>query len=320
MALVVVLLLFAQSVEELYRRGVMLLKEGAIEEAARPLEEAARLQPDWPFIWLAMADLRLRQNRFQEAEDFAQKAAKLAPADPAVTMGRAMLHSRLAKAASSPESTVAHWKEAIRLDPRRESYRIALGQFLLDARADKAAEAELRESVAAFPKTAEFHRLLGLALYAQGRNAGAIDAFIQAIDLDPRQESYYAGLETLLPDAGDRKGVILDRLKKFAGANPDKAMGPYLLALLVPEQSETLLRKAISIDARFWPAYFELHKPVWQRGDVPETIRLLTKVIELNPEYAPAHYRLAQAYAKAGKLADARREFDVHHRLTVKTR
>ena len=320
MALILLLSLLAQPAgEDLYQRGVMLLKQNSINEAAAALEQAARQQPEWPFVWLAIGEVRLRQNRFAEAEAAAQKAARLAPADPAVAKGRGMLHARLAQAADQPESAVGHWNEAVRLDPQRDAYRIAFAQFLLDKRAEKAAEAELREAIAAFPKNPELRRLLGLALYAQGRNAEAIDAFISAIDLTPNEESYYAGLETLLPDAGDRTAAIRDRLRKFISAHPDKALGPYLLALVSPEQQEGLLRKAIAIDARFWPAYFELHKPVWQRGDVSEAIRLLEKVLELNPEYAPAQYRLGQAHAKAGNRESARRAFEAHHKLTTKS-
>jgi tetratricopeptide (TPR) repeat protein len=316
MALILVLLLLAQSADDLYRRGVILLKQNSIEEAARLLEEAAREQPDQPFIWLALGEVRLRQKRFADAEDCAEKAARPGPADPAIAKGRGMLHSRLAQAADSPESAVTHWKEAVRLDPQREAYRVALAHFLLKKRAEKAAEAELREAVSAFPKNAELQRLLGLALYAQGRNSAAIDAFLTAIDLAPQEESYYAGLETLLPDAGNRISDIRERLRKFISSNPEKALGPYLLALASPEQSERLLQQAIAMDARFWPAYFELHKSVWQRGNVAETIRLLEKVVELNPDYAPARYRLAQAYAKAGNREAARKEFEAHHRLS----
>ncbi len=318
MALILLLSLLAQAAnEDPYRRGVMLLKQNSIEEAAAALEEAVRQQPDWPFIWLAIGEVRLRQNRFAEAEAAAEKAQRLAPDDPVVAKGRSMLHARLAQAPVQPESAVRHWKEAIRLDPLREAYRSGFAQFLLDKRAEKAAEAELREAVAAFPKSPELRRLFGLALYAQGRNVEAIDAFITAIDLAPNEESYYAGLETLLPDAGDRISAIRDRLGRFTEAHPDRALGSYLLALVTPEQREGLLQRAIAIDAAFWPAYFELHKTVWRRGDVTETIRLLQKVLELNPEYAPAHYRLAQAHAKAGNREAARRAFEAHHKLTT---
>ena len=52
-------------------------------------------------------------------------------------------------------------------------------QFLLDKRAEKAAVAELREALAAFPKNPELHQLLGLALYAPGRNVEAIDSLVR---------------------------------------------------------------------------------------------------------------------------------------------
>jgi tetratricopeptide (TPR) repeat protein len=319
MALVLLLALLWQAAEDPYQKGLILLKQNAIAEAAQALEEAARQNPAWPFVWLAMADVRLRQGRFREAEQNEQKAARLAPSDPAVSRARAMLHSRLASLADGG-AAAAHWQEAIRLDGQREAYRLAFAQFLLNRRAEKKAETELRLAAAAFPKNPEFHRLLGLALYAQGRNEAAIDCFLRAIDLAPEEDTYYASLETLMPDAGMRAGAIGERLERFMKAHPGKPLGAYLLALLRPERAEALLKEAIATEPRFWPAYYELHKICWQRGDLAETIQLLEKVVELNSEYPAAHYKLGQVYAKIGNHERARREFELHHKLTTQSK
>ncbi len=171
-ALVLALLLFGA--EEWLQKGIAALKAGNVVEARAALEEAVKLAPGEPVMWLAVADARLRSGEAGLAVEAMEQAGRLAPGSPMVERGRDMFARRMGE----------------------------VGQGLLDARQEKRAEAVLQVAVKAFPKQAELWRLLGLALYAQGRNAAAVTAFVAAIDLAPEEESLYAGLETLLPGGG----------------------------------------------------------------------------------------------------------------------
>lgn len=279
MALVLALLLFGA--EEWLQKGIAALKAGNVVEARAALEEAVKLAPGEPVMWLAVADARLRSGEVGLAVAAMEQAGKLAPGSPMVERGRGMFARRMGE----------------------------VGQGLLDARQEKRAEAVLQVAVKAFPKEAELWRLLGLALYAQGRNAGAVAAFVAAIDLAPEEESLYAGLETLLP-AGK---AVEARLAKYVAGHAGSALGWYLLGL--ERGAEALWEKAWNLDAKFWPAAFALHK----RAEPERAIKLLERVVELNPEYAPAYYALAQLYGKQGareKASAARRR---HHELVAGT-
>lgn len=270
-------LLLQVAAEEWLAKGLEALKAGHANEARIALEEGVRQAPGQPVMWLAVAEARLRTGDAAAAVTAMDQAGRLAPGSAMVQKGRAMFARRLGET----------------------------GQSLLDARQEKRAEAVLREAVKAYPGEAELWRLLGLAVYAQGRNAEAVAAFVKAIDLAPEEETLYAGLETLLP-AGPE---VERRLAGYAARHAESAMGWYLLGL---ERGDVgLFEKAWALDARFWPAAFALH-----RSAAPgRAVALLERVVELNPEYAPAYYALAQLYAKAGEREKALAARKRHHAL-----
>jgi tetratricopeptide (TPR) repeat protein len=273
------LLLLQVGAEDWLAQGLQALKAGHISEARIALEEAVRQAPGQPVMWLAVAEARLRTGDAAEAVAAMEQAGRLAPGSAMVQRGRAMFARRMGES----------------------------GQGLLDARQEKRAEGVLRAAVKAYPQEAELWRLLGLALYAQGRNADAVAAFVKAIDLAPDEETLYAGLETLLP-AGPE---VERRLAGYAERHAGSAMGWYLLGL---ERGDAALwEKAWQLDARFWPAAYALHRVVAPG----RAVALLERVIELNPDYAPAYYALAQLYAKAGQRERALAARKRHHALTT---
>jgi tetratricopeptide (TPR) repeat protein len=143
----------------------------------------------------------------------------------------------------------------------------------------------------------------------------ALDVFLKAIDADPDIESAYASLEVLLPDAGQRAPEIIAKLRRFSERHPESPIGPFLLALIEPEKSEVMLRQAIRVAPGFWPAYFELHKVLKAREQWEEAAAALEKTAELNADYAPAHYALAEYYNRKGDRVRAARERELHHKL-----
>lgn len=284
MALVLAFFLLAATADELFQRGVLALKQNDTPAARAALEEAVQLAPREPMMWLAVAEARLRSGDAAQAAQAVAQATKLAPSDPVVQKGRELFERRLL------------------------SFQIDQGRALLDARQEKRAEAGLRDALKTHTKEAELHRLLGLALYAQGRNEAAIDSFLRAIDLAPEVEALYAGLETLLPNDA-RRAAVEARLKPYAAKNPNSPLGWYLLALATGDQAQ--LEHALQVDPTFWPAAFALHAYV----PAERAIQLLETVTAQNPNYAPAYYALAQLYAKAGDRAKALAARKRHHEL-----
>jgi tetratricopeptide (TPR) repeat protein len=271
-----------------YRFGLVLLKEGKLDEARQRLEWAAKLDPKYPMIRSALG----------------------------------LLHESLAKAAAPHDAPTAakEFQEAIRLDPTRAVYYLELAQLFLEHDTAEPAALVLNNAARRFPNNAEVLRLLGLADYAQGKTQEALDAFLKAIDADPDVESTYASLEVLLPDAQQRRPEVIAKLQSFSERRPASPIGPFLLALLEPEKSEALLRRAIRAAPGFWPAHFELYKLLKAQEKWDEAAEALRKSVALNPDYAPAHYALAEYYARKGDRARAAQEREQHHKLLAEQR
>jgi tetratricopeptide (TPR) repeat protein len=168
-----------------------------------------------------------------------------------------------------------------------------------------------------FPGEAELLRLQGLAFYALGRKQEALASFLAAMDAAPGDEMAYASVETLLGDAGDQLPQVYERLNRFSALRPDSPLAPFLLALASssPQDQERLLRKAIALDAGFWPAYFELHRRLREQGKRQEAIDALEATLRLNPNHEGAHFALAELYLEAGDREKARAHRMEHHRL-----
>ena len=277
-----------RNAEVAYRFGLVLIKQGKLEDARRRLESAAKLDPKFPFVWSALG----------------------------------LLHDSLAKAAARNDAPAAakEFQEAIRLDPTRASYYLQLAQLFLDHDTSEPAEIVLKNAARRFPNNADVLRLLGLADYAQGKTQEALDAFLKAIDADPDAESAYASLQVLLPDAQPRLPEIMAKLRKFSERHPESPIGPFLLALVEPQKAEALLRTAVRAAPGFWPAYFELYKLLNAQERSDEAAAALQRTVELNADYAPAHYALAEYYNRKGDRARAAQERELHHKLLADQR
>ncbi len=312
-----------------YRRGVTLLREKKFAEAAGQLEAAARLSPGVAPVWLAVAHARLETGRVAEARAAAAEARKLGAADSNIARGLATFYRQLAKkllAAREPSGAVEAWQEAIALAPGDASPYAELAGLFLDHRTPEPAIAVLTAALARIPNDADLLRLQGLAHYAAGENAKAIEAFLRLMDLAPDAEESYTTVETLLPEAGDQLPGITARLRRYSSARPSSPVGHFLLAqaLAVSEpgtsQIETLLREAIRVEPKFWPAHFEVHKALLARGAVRDAAGALERAVELNPDYAPARYALAQVYAALEDRIRAAAERRAHHALVTRER
>jgi tetratricopeptide (TPR) repeat protein len=272
-------------------------------------------------VWLAAAQARLRSDDLAAAGNALQQAQANAGKDPAIAPALARFHHQLGRACAEkqkPAEAVEHLQNAIALEPGQAVFYADLGGIFLDHRTPEPAELILAAGVKRLPKEPELWRLLGVAQYAQGKTELAISSFLQAIAINPDLESAYASFETLLPEAGDRLPEIQQKLRGFLQRRPESPVGPYLLALSLPEDSaerEPLLRKATQAADDFWPAHFELHKKLKAEERWKEAVLTLEKTLRLNSTYAPAHYALAEIYARLGDRARARQEREIHHKL-----
>ena len=304
-------------------RAMALVSAGNLEAAAAMLQDLETQNPNDPDPAYRLGLVLLKEGKLDDSSHHLKLAAKLGPNRPLILAALGLVHHSLAQAADARNdapTAAKEFQEAIRLDPSRPLYYIDLAQLLLDHETAEPAEVVLRNALQRFPGNPIILRLLGLADYAQGNTQQALDSFLKLTDAAPDSESAYGSLEVLLPDAGARLPEIITRLQGFSSRQTTSPIGPYLLALVVPEQTETLLRQAVQRAPDFWPAYFELHKVLKAQNKWEESEAALVKTIQLNPESAAAHYALAECYNRKGDRVHAAQERELHHRLMAMQR
>jgi tetratricopeptide (TPR) repeat protein len=74
------------------------------------------------------------------------------------------------------------------------------------------------------------------------------------------------------------------------------------------DEAIVALERAAQLEPRSPDPSFELGKIYKSKQDWPNARKAFEHVVELNPQFAPAHYQLSQVYAHLGLQADAQKE------------
>src|SRR5262245_41916351 len=273
-----------------YRLGLVLLKQKKMDEAARVLEEATRIEPGFVFGWLALGDVHLRRGNRPQAAAAAARAQKLAGESAAAWKALEMLEARLGDAVAQAQAL----QTLTSLTPQDRDAYVRLVNLLLEHRTAEPARMVAQSALRRFPGDAELLRLEGLACYGLGRKQEALRSFLAAMDAAPLDDLAHASVETLLGDAGDQLPQVIESLQRFSERRPDSPLGPFLLSLTAgsPQDRLNLLKRAIATDASFWPAWFELHRLLREQGNRQEAIEALESTLRLNANHEGAHFAL----------------------------
>ena len=143
---------------------------------------------------------------------------------------------------------------------------------------------ELRAAIHAKPDYAEAHYTLGTVLKQEGKLQDAAAELREAIRLQPD----FAGAHTTL-------AAVFRQMGDPAGAATESRLGEQI------SKDKTNLQGAT----------FNTNsgKRLLQVGDLEGAISQFRSAIKLAPDYAPAHFQLAEALRRKGDKAEAEKEF-----------
>jgi tetratricopeptide (TPR) repeat protein len=173
------------------------------------------------------------------------------------------------------------------------------------------AEAErlYRQVLAAEPRNADAHHLLGLLALVEGRPEQAIEHFSRAIDCNPAAALFHGHLGAALQAAGRtleavnsyREAVRID--PRSASAHND--LGSALDAAGRGTEAEACYREALRLDPQFAEAYNNLGNVLQDRQDYAEAQRAFQAAAQLRPDLAEVHFNLGNCLAKQQNLSAA---------------
>jgi tetratricopeptide (TPR) repeat protein len=331
---------------EAYRRlGQLLVEGGKAGEALPYLEQAFHLNPgDYENTYeLALAyddagqyeHARTQIRALLAMQDKAgqERARQDFPSQNKGRQEQAELDHLLGdveEKLGDPLEAVREYQRAAELDPS-EPNLFDWGTDLLMHRAFEPAIEVFTKGNRSFPRSARMLAGLGVAWYARGSYDQAAQRLCEASDLNPDDPEPYLFMGKMQSVEATRSECLGERLGRFAGLQPENALANYYFALSLWHrregsenaeklaQVESLLDKTIHLDPKFDAGYLQLGILYSERGDSAKGIAAYQKAIEANPELEEAHYRLAQAYSRAGEKVKAQTELQLYDRLSKKT-
>ena len=170
--------------------------------------------------------------------------------------------------------------------------------------------ASLKKAKAENPDDGEAVQLLGLSYYLSGHPGDAIAPLEKVQTWFPSANvdaAYILGICYIqTKDYAHARGAFA----KMFGVAPDSAASYLFTARMLLRQdfgpvAEEYAAKAVSLDAKLPLAHHLLGELDLYHSKIPEAIVEFQKELDLNPGYAPAYYRLADAYSRIQKFDEA---------------
>jgi tetratricopeptide (TPR) repeat protein len=166
------------------------------------------------------------------------------------------------------------------------------------------------------PHSARGYQVMGQVAASEGNWQKAVDAYRQAIRLDPSLAGVRLDLAVQLllhsPDVDAWKEALAE-LQGELKINPGSAEAHYELGEVYrkhqdPEGAISEFREALRLRPSFVEARLELAKALRQQNQKQEALAVLEPAREAAPDNAAVRFLLAQLYRELSRPADARRE------------
>ena len=197
--------------------------------------------------------------------------------------------------------------------------------------------------IAARPRMAPAHNLMGVILNAEGKKKEAVKSVQRAVNLQPRNGQFLANLGEIerqrgklqealaalacaisvspkLPQAHNNMGIVrferkeyelalesfqraLSSRKRYAEAHNN--MGNALRALGRQDEALEAYRTALEIRDDYAEAYSNMAAILRQKNQNAEAEQCYRKAISARPDYLPSYIKLAGLLTKSGRGADA---------------
>ena len=231
----------------------------------------------------------------------------------------AEIHALLADIAEHeghPLDAVKEYEKAAAMDPSEENL-FALGAELLLHGATEPAVEVFARGAAKYPSSTRMALGHAASLYSLRESEEADRLFAAACDIhvgDPKPYLFLGQLQNARKT--EPKGWT-ERLARYARAHPDDGLAQYNYAVALLKESggeqdnaeiETLLRRAIALDANLGDAYLQLGILYSSRGEYVKAIPEYQQAIAHTAIADKAHFRLAEAYRHTGQADKAKEE------------
>lgn len=297
-----------------YEIAVLLTKHHDYHQAVQCFRHIAALDATWENRYnLALA--LLYDSQAAEASTLLSALHNQRPANADVLM---FLGATFEMQQKMPEALEAY-RAAVLADPSNPDRTLDYTRLLMDMdRYDEALQA-VQTGMGETYATAPLDLRLGAVEMVKGDYTAARDAFHAALAADPELDAAYVGLaQTYAREAKDTDAIHI--LEAARAKRPGHYLLEYYFGLLASRlgrepEAVAALEKAAQLEPRSLDPFFELGKIYVSQQNWALARQAFEHVIELNPQFVPAHYQLSRIYAHLGLNSKAEQEAQQTHTL-----
>lgn len=178
------------------------------------------------------------------------------------------------------------------------------------------------------PESYQVHELNAEALETQGKWDEAIAEYRKILEKDPRLPGIHYRIGRVILSAPATDSTAGDAKKEFQQeleVDPTNAGAEYVLGELAREAQQwpdaiEHFSRATKLDASFSEAFFGLGRSLISAEKFSDAIPPLEAFVKLQPLEPAGHFQLGTAYNRAGRKADADREFALYRKTTSEAR
>jgi tetratricopeptide (TPR) repeat protein len=228
------LLSTGRCVEWRYNLGVMLDRQGKVQEAIEHYEQALRLKPHLADAHYNLGLALGRQGKGQEAIGHYEQALRLKPDD-------AEAHNNLGLALTGQgrlKEAIGHYQQALRIKPDDTEAHNNLGIALMGQGRLEEAIGHYQQALRLNPDYAEAHYNMGLVLQKMGRAQEAVGHYEQALGIKPDYVEARLNLGVILAQQG-RLQEAIGHWEQALRINPELADVHYDLGLTLEKLGRT---------------------------------------------------------------------------------
>jgi predicted O-linked N-acetylglucosamine transferase (SPINDLY family) len=275
--------------------GIVLAREGRLEEAVASFQEAVRRKPDYADAHSNLGNACREQGDLETAVTHLREGLRLRPdhVEAHYNLGIALLaQQKLSDAISSME-------KAIRLKPDHVEALINIGNALHCQGHAAEAITFLERALRLNPQHAGAHHMLGVALNAQGRTDEAVAHYREALRLRPDFPEAFSDLGNALQAQGNvTEGEA--SLRHVIRLKPDSAEAFYNLALLLSkqrrlEEAAASYEQVLRLKPDYVKAYVNLANIYKDQAQLDEALQVYRAALQVKPEDNHIHSGLIVA-------------------------
>jgi tetratricopeptide (TPR) repeat protein len=290
-----------------YEIAVLLSQHAFYKQAVSCFRRIASLDPSWDSRYnLALA--MLYDGQFAEASKLLSALHTERPSNADALM---FLGSAFEMQEKMPEALEAYRAAAV-ADPSNADRTLDYTRLLMDTdRYDEAIQF-IQSATNETASSSPIKLRLGAVEMIKGDYIAARDAFNAALVENPELDAGYVGLaQTYARQSNDAEAIRI--LEEARSKRPGRYLLEYYFGLLASrlgreDEAIVALQRAAQLEPRSLDPSFELGKAYASKQDWRNARKAFEHVVELNPQFAPAHYQLSQIYARLGLHANSQRE------------